>query len=57
MTDVDNHKLMYHPERVSEWEEKGDCAPIYAEIGPTNTCNHRCGFCSCKNSMWSVRLL
>jgi len=44
--DVDNHKLMYHPERVAEWLEKGDCYPIYVEIGPTNTCNHRCIFCA-----------
>jgi radical SAM protein with 4Fe4S-binding SPASM domain len=46
MVDVDNHKLMLHPERVAEWKEKGDCYPIYVEIGPTNSCNHRCGFCA-----------
>ena len=44
--EVDNHKLMYHPERVAEWCEKGDCFPIYAEIGLTNRCNHRCIFCA-----------
>ena len=43
---VDGHKLMYHPERVSEWLEKGDCFPIYVEIGPTGKCNHRCVFCA-----------
>ncbi len=43
---IDNHKLMYHPERVAEWRQKGDCYPIYIEIGPTNTCNHRCVFCA-----------
>ncbi|VVB83540.1 Coenzyme PQQ synthesis protein E [uncultured archaeon] len=43
---VDNHKLMYHPKRVDEWSEKGDCFPIYVEIGPTNNCNHRCKFCA-----------
>ena len=42
---IDNHKLMYHPERVAEWKEKGDCYPIYVEIGPTNRCNHKCVFC------------
>jgi len=42
---IDEHKLIYHPERVSEWIEKGDCYPIYLEIGPTNRCNHRCIFC------------
>jgi radical SAM protein with 4Fe4S-binding SPASM domain len=44
--DVDNHKLIYHPERVTEWLEKGDCFPIYVEIGITNRCNHRCVFCA-----------
>lgn len=44
--EADSHKLMYHPERVSEWGEKDDCFPIYLEIGPTNICNHRCIFCA-----------
>ena len=44
--EVDNHKLIYHPERVSEWIQKGDCYPIYVEIGPTNSCNHKCIFCA-----------
>jgi len=43
---VDTHKLMCHPERISKWKEKGDCYPIYIEIGPTNKCNHRCIFCA-----------
>ena len=46
MISIDNHKLMYHPERVAEWKEKGDCYPIYVEIGPTNSCNHNCIFCA-----------
>jgi len=44
--DIDNHKLMYHPERIAEWREKGDCYPIYVEFGLTNNCNHRCSFCA-----------
>ncbi len=44
--DIDNHKLMYHPGRVTEWLRTGDCFPIYVEIGPTNSCNHRCIFCA-----------
>jgi len=43
---VDNHKLMYHPERVSEWKTKGDCYPVYVEAGLTNACNHNCVFCA-----------
>jgi len=45
-TEISNHKLMLHPERVTEWKTKGDCYPIYVEIGLTNTCNHRCIFCA-----------
>ena len=43
--EVDDHKLMYHPLRVGEWNEKGDCFPVYVEIGPTKRCNHRCTYC------------
>ncbi len=43
---IDNHKLIYHPERVAEWHEKSDCFPIYVEIGLTNACNHKCIFCA-----------
>ncbi len=46
MSEIDNHKLMYHPERVAEWKKKGDCFPIYVEAGLTNSCNHRCIFCA-----------
>ncbi len=43
---MDSQKLIYHPQRVIEWLEKGDCYPIYVEISPTNRCNHRCIFCA-----------
>jgi radical SAM protein with 4Fe4S-binding SPASM domain len=44
--ETENHKLIYHPERVSEWLRRGDCYPVYIEIGPTNRCNHHCIFCA-----------
>ena len=44
--EIDDHKLMYHPERVSKWLKEGDCFPIYVEIGLTNRCNHNCIFCA-----------
>lgn len=44
--EVDTHKLIFHPERVAEWKQNGDCFPIYVEVGPTNRCNHRCMFCA-----------
>lgn len=43
---IDSHKLLYHPARVAQWLNNGDCFPIYVEIGLTNRCNHRCIFCA-----------
>lgn len=44
--ETENQKLIYHPDRVSEWLRSGDCYPLYIEIGPTNRCNHHCIFCA-----------
>ncbi len=43
---IDNHKLMYHPDRVSKWKNGEITYPIYAEISLTSACNHRCLFCA-----------
>lgn len=50
---IDSHKLNYHPARIAEWFEAEDdwrkakkVYPIYIEISPSGTCNHRCVFCS-----------
>lgn len=43
---LDSHKLMYHPNEVSKWLDGEIVAPIYVEIGPTNSCNHKCVFCA-----------
>ncbi len=42
---IDSHKLIYHPQRVADWLNNGDCYPIYIELGPSGMCNHRCTFC------------
>lgn len=42
----DGHKLMYHLDRVNEFLTKGDCYPLYIEISPVGSCNHRCVFCA-----------
>jgi GTP 3',8-cyclase len=42
----DGHKLAYHTERVSEFLKNGDCFPLYMEISPVGSCNHRCIFCA-----------
>lgn len=50
---IDSHKLIYHPIRVSKWLESNNnwslqkkIYPIYVEITPIGSCNHRCTFCS-----------
>ncbi|WP_035587166.1 radical SAM protein [Hippea jasoniae] len=43
---LDSHKLHYHPDRVAEFLKKGDCYPLYVEISPVGSCNHRCIFCA-----------
>ncbi len=42
----DGHKLIYHPGRVHEFLTQGDCFPLYLELSPVGSCNHRCLFCA-----------
>ena len=44
--EIDDHKLIYHPERVAEFLKNKDTFPIYAEIGLTDACNQKCNFCA-----------
>ncbi len=43
---LDGQKLNYHPERVSQWLNGEEIAPILVEICPIGRCNHRCIFCA-----------
>lgn len=42
---IDGHKLLWHLDRVLEWQENRVIAPIYVEISPISSCNHNCIFC------------
>ncbi|HOW87254.1 MAG TPA: radical SAM protein [Candidatus Omnitrophota bacterium] len=43
---IDSHKLHLHPQRVAQWQRGENIYPVYMEISPSGTCNHRCAFCS-----------
>ena len=43
---IDSHKLMFHIERLNEWLNGKKIFPIYLEIAPSGSCNHRCTFCA-----------
>ena len=54
---IDSHKLIYHVSRVNDWL-KGNCIyPIYAEISPAGTCNHRCIYCALDFMEYQTRFL
>jgi len=54
---IDSHKLIYHVERVSAWL-KGDATyPVYAEMAPAGSCNHRCTYCALDFMEYQPRFL
>ncbi len=43
---IDSHKLLYHIPRVNDWLNGKAVYPIYMEVSPVGSCNHRCIFCA-----------
>ena len=43
---IDSHKLIYHCERVGDWLKGRPIYPVYMEISPAGSCNHRCVYCA-----------
>lgn len=61
---IDSHKLIFHPKRVihwmeaaNSWEKAKSLYPIYIEISPAGSCNHRCAFCAMDFMEYRARFL
>jgi len=54
---IDSHKLIYHVSRVDDWLHNKLIYPIYLEISPSGTCNHRCSFCALDYMAYQKRYL
>jgi len=54
---IDSHKLMYHPERISDWIKGEPIYPLYMEISPAGSCNHRCVYCALDFMAYQPRFL
>ena len=42
---LDGHKMLYHLDRVLEWENGKRVAPIHIDMGLTKYCNTACTYC------------
>lgn len=54
---MDSHKLLYHPERVSDFISGKLIYPIEMEIGISGACNHRCIFCAVDYMEYQPRMI
>ena len=54
---IDSHKLLYHVERVSDWLKGKSTYPIYVEVSPAGSCNHRCVYCALDFMEYKPRFL
>jgi radical SAM protein with 4Fe4S-binding SPASM domain len=42
---VNKHKLNWHLDRVNDWNKGKKIAPLYIDMGITQTCNIKCQYC------------
>lgn len=42
---MDNHKLLWHLERVNEWQRDEKIVPLHIDFGITTGCNMACKYC------------
>ncbi len=42
---IDSHKMIYHTSCVHAWLQGKTVYPIYMELSPAGSCNHRCTYC------------
>lgn len=42
---MDGHKLLWHPDRVSQWLKGERISPLHIDLGITTGCNMRCLYC------------
>ena len=54
---IDSHKLIYHVERVNNWLKGKNILPLYVEIAPSGSCNHRCIYCALDYMGYQPRFL
>jgi MoaA/NifB/PqqE/SkfB family radical SAM enzyme len=54
---IDSHKLMFHVDRVSDWLKGKNIYPIYMEVSPAGSCNHRCTYCGLDFMKYQPRFL
>ena len=54
---IDSHKLLYHPREVAKWLAGEEIFPLYVEISPAGSCNHRCVFCALDYMKYTPRFL
>jgi len=54
---IDSHKLIYHVSRVNDWAGGKTVYPIYMEVSPSGSCNHRCTYCALDFMEYKPRFL